>query len=1094
MVPLVIGGAVLTLALALMGGILGWAVNGDSSPAENENRIAAADNEAPDTDKAPDTDSTEPSSNNSAERPQPELSFQYMPANADLIAKVRVGELWNSTWLKSLKASPESQGTLEQLETTLTQIGLPPSEIASLQVGVGQLPQAAMPSMATSAMLAAGNVSVVVRSEQDIDPEKMLQLIRRQLPPETETTTATHQGTTYYQVPMMASPVQSTLPGQPAAISQPDPAENDQATKTIAAFLGDQRTLVLCPGEQVKTYIERGEQSALPKNFQFIESKQHALMASAQHVLLAFAPVDPAQLSKLLPLNNLRALLLGLRSFENLNWQWRACCADQNSAKEAARAVTSQLQAARNQVDAWKEKPSHQQFASAWKLIGEVLTNARIGRTGSVVDVTGSVTTSEPETLSLVPPALMSTFAVPGTPEMAAGQPSNGDGQLGQTQQEQPASPSSAPPSSEPGDQPSTSQQSPSQPAAEAKQAKLKTTLNLTYEQPFGVLAPEDQESLYATLHLTGQAAADTTHYGFLKLTKCQRNNGESLKQLESSFSMNDPSEQFVEIDRDMMFAGEFNAPKNQLRLHVVLEKPPAGASQLKAIEGYLDLLASNEQKQITLKKVSGKAGQKLANPVLQEAGLEIRVLKPTNERTRLFSENPEQSLSLEIDGQRTALLDFQLQDQNGKTIETQTAWSEGSSDEPAYYSLQAEQKLPATTALQLTAAVDQKRLRVPFRFENVSLPEKGGTTTAEAVSDVANSPSEKSVTRRDQDPDDPSEQKSATGDALFQPADPRTWNENQPSTNELLFYSIQSIAFSPDGQLLASTGNGGKIRLWDLHTAQPRAVCTGHEGTVQAIDFSPDGTLLASVGSDQTVRLWKTQTGEQLRLLGRHWSEAFALNFSPDGSTLATGGRDWTVRLWDVDSGEPLGMLKGHVGWVRAVAFSPDGQLLASAAPRRPNRDNGGEIIVWDVNSEVPDKITYGMHENVDITSRKIYKKMAEDSGAESLAFLPNGKQVLAASALEEAVCLWDLESVKPLRQWESRTGPIGLSLDGKLLALCKQDGTTQLRNLDTNELLLQWQPHKEGVHSLSFSPDETMLATAGAKRGVRVWKVPTE
>ena len=112
-----------------------------------------------------------------------------------------------------------------------------------------------------------------------------------------------------------------------------------------------------------------------------------------------------------------------------------------------------------------------------------------------------------------------------------------------------------------------------------------------------------------------------------------------------------------------------------------------------------------------------------------------------------------------------------------------------------------------------------------------------------------------------------------------------------------------------------------------------------GHTGEINAVAFSPDGQLLASASQDCTVRLWNPATGEQLQKLEGHTAGVSAVAFSPDGQLLASASLDHTVRLWNPATGEPLQKLEGHTRWVNAVAFSSDGQLLASASQDRTVR-----------------------------------------------------------------------------------------------------------------------------------------------------------
>ena len=147
----------------------------------------------------------------------------------------------------------------------------------------------------------------------------------------------------------------------------------------------------------------------------------------------------------------------------------------------------------------------------------------------------------------------------------------------------------------------------------------------------------------------------------------------------------------------------------------------------------------------------------------------------------------------------------------------------------------------------------------------------------------------------------------------------------------------IPAMAFSPDGNLLASGGGDQTIRIWKMATGTPVRTLTGHNRAVNSVAFSPDGTLLASAGDYRSVRIWETATGTLVRALIGHtgrpgWSEVRAVAFSRDGNLLASAGYDKTVRIWEAATGVPVRTLTGHTGGLQAVVFSPDGNLLASA------------------------------------------------------------------------------------------------------------------------------------------------------------------
>ena len=115
---------------------------------------------------------------------------------------------------------------------------------------------------------------------------------------------------------------------------------------------------------------------------------------------------------------------------------------------------------------------------------------------------------------------------------------------------------------------------------------------------------------------------------------------------------------------------------------------------------------------------------------------------------------------------------------------------------------------------------------------------------------------------------------------------------------------SIESIAFSPDGRTLAIGWGAGGISWLDTKTeALSQHFDMQHRWGVLSLAFSPDGALLASCGEDSTVRLWDLKTGKHARILIGHNDRVLNVAFSPDGKTLASSSVDGTVLLWDLTS-----------------------------------------------------------------------------------------------------------------------------------------------------------------------------------------------
>ncbi|MDE0427259.1 MAG: WD40 repeat domain-containing protein [Candidatus Poribacteria bacterium] len=157
---------------------------------------------------------------------------------------------------------------------------------------------------------------------------------------------------------------------------------------------------------------------------------------------------------------------------------------------------------------------------------------------------------------------------------------------------------------------------------------------------------------------------------------------------------------------------------------------------------------------------------------------------------------------------------------------------------------------------------------------------------------------------------------------------------------------TVYSVAFSPDGQILASGSADNTIILWDATTGQYKQTLTGHKRAVYSIAFSPDGQILASGSWDKTIILWDTTTWKYIHILTGHEKVVYSVAFSPDGQVLASGSADKAIILWDTTIGRHIETLTRHRKAIYGVAFSPDGQTLVSGSADKRIRFQTRSII----------------------------------------------------------------------------------------------------------------------------------------------------
>jgi WD40 repeat protein len=281
----------------------------------------------------------------------------------------------------------------------------------------------------------------------------------------------------------------------------------------------------------------------------------------------------------------------------------------------------------------------------------------------------------------------------------------------------------------------------------------------------------------------------------------------------------------------------------------------------------------------------------------------------------------------------------------------------------------------------------------------------------------------------------------------------------------------IFSVAFSPDGTLLATGDAEGGLRLWQVDTGQLLFSYEGHLGWVWSIAFNVDGQMLASCSSDKTIRLWDVNTGKCLKILEEHTSSIWSIAFSPDGQMLASGSDEPIVRLWNVSTGECCNGLTGHTERVRSVAFSPDGRSLASGS-------DDGTVRLWDISAGQCYHVCYG-HTN------HIFSVTYSSDGV-----------TLASGGADRSIRLWSVttgECLKILQVHGDTVRSIAFSADAKTLVSTSDDHTIRIWQVSTGECMKILQGHTNAVWAVAFHPDNQTIVSGSTDQTVKLWDLNT-
>jgi WD40 repeat protein len=316
---------------------------------------------------------------------------------------------------------------------------------------------------------------------------------------------------------------------------------------------------------------------------------------------------------------------------------------------------------------------------------------------------------------------------------------------------------------------------------------------------------------------------------------------------------------------------------------------------------------------------------------------------------------------------------------------------------------------------------------------------------------------------------------------------------------------TVYSVRFSPDGELIASGGIDGRLKIWRSN-GELVANIAAHQGAIRVLRFSPDGQMIATGGEDSCFKLWQ-RDGSLIRTVNDFKGGIWRLEFSdykpqigtismdrfakiwtidgqlvqsfegkddsqiegttaisPDINMLAVGARNHHIQLWRRRNGLPFSRLKGHQSTIWGMAFSPNHQLLASGS-------DDGVVKLWN-------------------NQGKLLHTLGRLQGAATVLVFSSDNQFVAAAGSDQRIWVWHVDGrlVATLENSGNAVWDLAFSPDGQMLASAdadKQVHLWRLRHPLTQSLL----GHQGVIVEIDLSPDATTILTIGEDGVMKLW-----
>ncbi len=286
---------------------------------------------------------------------------------------------------------------------------------------------------------------------------------------------------------------------------------------------------------------------------------------------------------------------------------------------------------------------------------------------------------------------------------------------------------------------------------------------------------------------------------------------------------------------------------------------------------------------------------------------------------------------------------------------------------------------------------------------------------------------------------------------------------------------SIWSIALSPLETDIAYSTIEGDVWLKSMASGRVDCLKRGKPGMARSVAFSPDGRVLAAVGREASVWFWDLRRGTELPRLQFTGEMVKSIAFAPKGSMLAVGharerGGRGTITVCDWTTRQRLFDLGQHPGSINFLAFSHDCKRLAAG-------DSEGFIKIWD--------LTTGIEQR---------SFQAAKTGINALAFSPDGAWLAASAALTNELLIWDagkFETSPSMVAPAPAISSFAFAPQGQTVAIVQGDGATSLWDMASKRIVARTEGQGRSLYCVAFTFDGQFFITGGANGSLQTWSL---